>query len=96
MADPANKVAVDACASLVPAGGFGQGGAGSAARTQARQAYNSCLADNGVDVPTTIASGPPPSIDRTTPAFAAANAKCQALLPQSSSTSSTPSSSVAG
>jgi hypothetical protein len=51
-------------------------------RGQARTAYNSCLKDNGVNVPTTVAGGPPVSIDQTDPAFAAADAKCSALLPQ--------------
>lgn len=98
MADPANKTAVDACASLVPAGGFGQGGQGRApnpARAAARQAYYSCLSDNGVTVPTTVAGGPPVSIDQTAPAFAAANAKCQALLPARTPNSSS-STTVAG
>jgi hypothetical protein len=70
-------------------GGFGggpgrPGGAGGAAF----QAYLSCLKDNGVKVPDTSstsagtpASGPPASIDRNDPNFAAANAKCQVLLP---------------
>jgi len=88
IADPANKAAVDACQALMPAGGFGQGGS-NPARVQARQAYNSCLSDNGVVVPTTVAGGPPPSIDQTSPAFAAANQKCQALLPQRGANAST-------
>jgi hypothetical protein len=91
LADPANKAAVDACKSLLPAGGFGNGGN----RGQALQAYYSCLSDNGVTVPTTVAGGPPPSIDRTTPAFTTANAKCQALLPKPRTNSST-TTSVAG
>jgi hypothetical protein len=83
LADPANKAAVDACASLQPQGGPGNGGnGGNGARGQAFQAYLSCLKDNGVDVPTTVAGGPPASIDRATPAYAAANEKCQVLLPQ--------------
>jgi hypothetical protein len=83
--DPATQAAVQACASLRPQGGTGNGfGAGNrAANSQAFQAYYSCLKDNGVDVPdTTATNGPPPSIDRSSPAFAAANAKCQVLLPQ--------------
>ena len=91
LADPANKAAVDACKSLLPSGGFGNGGN----RGQALQAYYSCLGDNGVTVPTTVAGGPPPSIDRTTPTFTTANAKCQALLPKPRTNSST-TTSVAG
>ena len=92
LADPANKAAVDACKSLLPTGGFGNGGN----RGQALQAYYSCLSDNGVTVPTTVAGGPPPSIDRTTPAFTTANAKCQALLPKPRTNSSTTTSVVGG
>jgi hypothetical protein len=80
-ADPATQAALEACASLRPQGGNGFGD--RPANSQAFQAYYSCLKDNGVDVPdTTATSGPPPSFDRSSPAFAAANAKCQVLLPQ--------------
>jgi len=84
ISDPANKAAVDACASVLPAGGIGGGGPGGNGGRggQAFQAYLSCLKDNGVDIPTTTAPGPPPSFDRNSPAFAAANEKCQVLLPQ--------------
>jgi hypothetical protein len=77
-----------ACRSKLPTGGLGQGQARGGA---AFQAYLSCLRDNGVPVPTTQAgvSSPPPSIDRTAPAFAAADAKCRVLLPTPSSTSTT-------
>jgi hypothetical protein len=87
--DPATQAALQACASLRPQGGNGFGGGNGtgtgnrAANSQAMQAYFSCLKDNGVDVPdTTATSGPPVSIDRSSPAFAAANAKCSVLLPQ--------------
>ena len=86
IADPANAGAVAACKSLQPTGGFGNGGNRGG---QALQAYFSCLGDNGVTVPTTVAGGPPPSIDRTNPAFTAANAKCQALLPKRGPNSTT-------
>jgi hypothetical protein len=78
-----------ACRSKLPTGVFG-GGQGRRGGP-AFQAYLSCLRDNGVPVPTTQAgaSGPPPSIDRTSPAFAAADAKCRVLLPTPSSTSTT-------
>jgi hypothetical protein len=97
IADPANATAVAACKSLLPAGGFPTGG-GNRPRGQALQAYYSCLKDNGVAVPTTVAGGPPPSIDRTTPAFTAANQKCQALIPKRTpnSSSTTTSTTVAG
>jgi hypothetical protein len=92
IADPANAAAVAACKSVLPAGGFANGGT----RGQASQAYFSCLGDNGVSVPTTVVGGPPPSIDRTTPAFTAANAKCQALLPKRTTNSSTTTTVVGG
>jgi hypothetical protein len=88
--DPATQAALQACASLRPQGGNGNGFGNRAADSQAFQAYYSCLKDNGVDVPdTTATSGPPPSIDRSSPAFAAANAKCEVLLPQRGSTTTT-------
>jgi hypothetical protein len=95
IADPANAAAVAACKSLQPVAGVGNGG-NVGNRGQASQAYFSCLSDNGVTVPTTVAGGPPPSIDRTTPAFTAANAKCQALLPNRGSNSPTTTTTVAG
>jgi len=84
--------AQQACASLRPAGGpGGRGGAAGAA-------YRSCLADHGVTVPSTSSGGPPPSIDRNDPNFAAANQTCRALLANNcgsnSSSSSTSSSST--
>ena len=76
--DPANKAAVDACASLRPAFGPGNGGG----RGQLPAAYLECLATNGVSVPTTVAGGPAVSIDQTDPAYVAAAPKCASLLPQ--------------
>ena len=84
--DPANAEAVKSCASFAPQGGLG---AGNGQRGQAQQAYQSCLKDHGVEVPTTVAGGPPVSIDRTAPGFAAANEVCQALLPQRGATTTT-------
>ena len=76
-----------ACQGKLPQGGFG---GGDPAVRSARQAYRRCLADNGAQVPTTAANtpGPPPSINRDDPAFAAADAKCRLLLP--TTTTSTP------
>jgi hypothetical protein len=71
--------AQQACASLRPTGG--RGGAASAA-------YRSCLADHGVTVPSTSSGGPPPSIDRNDPNFAAASQACRALLPSRGSNGS--------
>lgn len=69
--------AQQACANLRPTGNGGGGARGGAAGA----AYRSCLADHGVTVPSTSSGGPPPSIDRSDPNFAAANQACRALLP---------------
>jgi len=87
--------AQQACANLRPTGnGGGGGGRGGAAAA----AYRSCLADHGVAVPSTSSGGPPPSIDRNDPTFAAANQVCRALLPNrgSSNSSSSTASSTSG
>ena len=81
--------AQQACASLRPAGGQGGRGGGAAGA-----AYRSCLADHGVTVPSTSSGGPPPSIDRSDPNFAAANDVCKALLPNRSNSSDSSSSST--
>lgn len=92
--DAATQRALDACQSLMPQGTAG----GRDSQSAAIQSYLSCLADNGVVVPTTTAPGataagatrePASSgsaiaaIDRSQPAFAAANEKCSVLLPTS-------------
>jgi len=70
-----------ACASLQPAAG------GNGARGQAFQAYASCLQDHGVTVPTTggATTGGPGGgfrgIDRSDPAFQAADQVCAPLRP---------------
>lgn len=78
--------AQSACAALRPApgtganGGFGASGASGAGAPQF-SAYLSCLSDNGVAAATTAGRRALSAIDRSTPAFAAANAKCKVLLP---------------
>ena len=86
--------AQQACANLRPTGNGGGGARGGAAAA----AYRSCLADHGVTVPSTSSGGPPPSIDRNDPNFAAANQACRALLPSrgSSNSSSSTASSASG
>jgi hypothetical protein len=69
------RAARQACRDKQPAGAFRR-------NSTAFQAYVSCLRDHGVTVPTTVAGGPPPSIDRSSPAFQQANNTCRALLPQ--------------
>ena len=78
-----------ACQDKLPQGGFG--GGDSAARS-ARQAYRRCLADHGVQVPTTVTNnqGPPPTINRDDPAFAAADQVCRPLLPTTTTTPGAP------
>ena len=90
----AMQQALNACQSLRPQG-VGGGGL-NAPTANAIAPYLSCLADNGVVVPATTApsaggTAPPglrggglaglDGIDRTQPAFAAADAKCSVLLP---------------
>jgi hypothetical protein len=89
----AMQQALNACQSLRPQGG---GGGLNAPTANAIAPYLSCLADNGVVVPATTAptaggTAPPglrsgglagiDGIDRTQPAFPAADAKCNVLLP---------------
>ncbi|GAC1320405.1 MAG: hypothetical protein NVSMB12_20120 [Acidimicrobiales bacterium] len=78
--DPAVRSAFAACQSTLPAGFLPQ-------QQQARQqraAFNSCMKDHGVTLP----SGPAPTgdttttVDRTSPAYTAAFAVCGQLLPQ--------------
>jgi hypothetical protein len=87
------NAAQQACANLRPTGGGGGARGGAAAA-----AYRSCLADHGVTVPSTSSGGPPSSIDRNDPNFAAANQACRALLPNrgSSNSSSSTASSTSG
>lgn len=78
-----------ACQNTLPADdGAGRQG------DSADAAYRSCLRDNGVNVPTTVAGrqGPPPTVDRSDPALPAASAKCAPLLPDRQDTSTTTSS----
>ncbi len=72
------QAALSACRSLIPAGG-----PGGQQTASARKAYATCLSQHGVTV-TTDAQGNPDlqGIDRTSPAFQAANGTCRALLPQ--------------
>lgn len=79
--------AMEACADLAPEGGFGGGPGG--AGLEALEAYRSCLADNGVEVPESTEGSPPASIDETDPDFAAANEVCAALLPEQGEGAST-------
>jgi hypothetical protein len=71
------QAAQKACAGKLPKGGFGGiGGQGS----QQFQAYLGCLSDHGVKVPK---NGGLQGLDRSTPAFQAANETCGVLLPSS-------------
>jgi hypothetical protein len=85
--DATQQAARDACLSLLPSGTGA--GARNDANVQAFRLYQSCLADNGVPIvtqaPSTLGSGDPGGgfggVDRNSPAFAAADAKCRVLLP---------------
>lgn len=89
--DPELQEAFNACQDKAPAGGLG-----GAPNSQELQAYTSCLRDHGVDVPdpsssssTSTGQSTTPSFDRNDPDFAAANEACQALLPSSTTTTTT-------
>jgi hypothetical protein len=79
-----------ACQDKLPQGGFG--GGGDPAARSARDAYRRCLADHGVQVPTTVTNtpGPRPTINRDDPAFAAADQVCRPLLPTTTTTPAAP------
>jgi hypothetical protein len=88
--DATQQAARDACQSLLPSGAGAGGGTRSDADIQAFRLYQSCLADNGVPVVTqppssSLGNGVPGGllggVDRSSPAFAAADAKCHVLLP---------------
>jgi hypothetical protein len=68
------QAAQKACASKLPAGGFGFGGR----NTPQFQAYLSCLRDHGVKVP---ANGGLRALNRNDHTFQAANQTCGVLLP---------------
>jgi hypothetical protein len=85
--DATQQAARDACQNLLPSGtGAGER---SDANAQAFRLYQSCLADNGVPIvtqaPSSTGGGGPGAglggVDRNSPAFAAADAKCRVLLP---------------
>lgn len=72
-------------------GTFGGGGGAAGPNSQAFQAYTSCLRDHGVNVPQQGASNQtPPTFDRSSAAYSAANKVCGALLPSSPSSTSAP------
>jgi hypothetical protein len=72
-------------------GGSGGGFPGGGQNGQALQAYTSCLSDHGVKVPKRTGSSTPPTLDRNSSTFLAANKVCAALLPTRSTTTTTPS-----
>jgi len=72
-----------ACASKLPAGGFGFG----QRNTPQFQAYLSCLRDHGVKVPT---NGSLRSLNRNDPVFQVANQTCGVLLPNRQGTGAPP------
>jgi hypothetical protein len=100
--DPNFASAQQACQNLRPAA-RGSGGGGGGQNAAAFQAYQSCMKDNGFTLPsrgpaaagqasstTSSAQSPPTTIDRNSPAFQAANQKCQSLLPASQNSSQSP------
>ncbi|HEV7525143.1 MAG TPA: hypothetical protein VGP92_09260 [Acidimicrobiia bacterium] len=76
-------------AALTACGRTGGRGFGGGANSPAFQAYTSCLSDHGVKVPPRTASSTPPTFDRTSATFVAANKVCAALLPSRTNTTTT-------
>lgn len=78
--DPAVQKAYAACKATLPAGFIQQ----QQKAQQARAAYNSCMKDHGVTLPTgpPAAGAPTTTIDRTSQIYQAAQAVCGQLLPQ--------------
>jgi hypothetical protein len=72
-------------------GGFPGGGFAGGRNRQAFQAYTACLSDHGVKVPKRTALSTPPTFDRNSSVFVAANKVCATLLPAASPTTTTPS-----
>ena len=72
-ASPADQAAVTACQSTLPAGYVAQ----QQARANQRSAFDSCMADHGVTVPTATAGSPPTTLDPTGAAYQI----CSPLLP---------------
>ena len=68
-----------ACASLLPAGGFG-GGRGAAISATTFAAFKSCMADKGVTITVTDPQQALRALDRTVAATAAALKVCQPIL----------------
>jgi hypothetical protein len=75
-------------AAFKACGGTGGGFPGGGQNSQALQAYTSCLSDHGVKIPKQTGSGTPPTFDRNSSTFVAANKVCSALLPNTTTTSS--------
>ena len=78
-ADPSTAAARAACASLLPAGGFG-GGRGAAISATTFAAFKSCMADKGVTITVTDPQQALRALDRTVAATAAALKVCQPIL----------------
>lgn len=83
-ADPSTQAAMQACASLLPKGGFGQGGRGNgnggAISATTFAAFKSCMSDNGVTITATDAQAGLRALDRNDAKTAAALKICQPIL----------------
>lgn len=92
-ADPSTSAARAACASLLPAGGFGGGGRTISATTFA--AFKSCMSDHGVTITSTDPQAALRGLDRTDAKTAAALKLCQPILGQGAGGTPSPSASPA-
>jgi hypothetical protein len=77
-------LALAACASLQPAGGFGGFGPGGGRNISAATfaAFKSCMSDQGVTISTTDPQQATRGLDRNDPKTAAALKVCQPILGQ--------------
>ncbi|MEV7965571.1 hypothetical protein AB0O34_06255 [Sphaerisporangium sp. NPDC088356] len=77
---PEMRKAFEACRSLMPQGGFGQGRGGQrrGVDDSALQAFRSCMKDNGAELPQ---NGGMRQLKTSDPAIAKALEKCRPLLP---------------
>ncbi|WP_405142179.1 hypothetical protein OG589_33535 [Sphaerisporangium sp. NBC_01403] len=76
---PEMQKAFEACRSLMPQGGYGQGrGPRGGMDDSALQAFRSCMKDNGAELPQ---NGGMRELKTSDPAIAKALEKCRPLLP---------------
>jgi hypothetical protein len=89
-ADPSTAAARAACASLLPAGGFGGGRGGATISATTFAAFKSCMADKGVTITVTDPQQALRALDRTVAKTAAALKVCEPILGTGAAASGAP------